>query len=72
MVDFTTVLSTLQQGVQAINNLSQKVSNAFPQGGTATSTSATTGSAVLPSTTPAAFLDVTIGGTAYKIPLYNP
>lgn len=70
-MDLSSILTSLQQGVAAINNLSQKIASAFPQGGVATSTTASSGAATLPAA-PAAFTTVTINGTPYKIPLYNP
>jgi len=68
----TDLLQSLQQGVQAINDLSVVIKNTFPQAG-ALSTSATTGTATLTSSQPAAFLAVvTSSGGTYKTPLYNP
>jgi hypothetical protein len=65
------LLQTLQQGVQAINNLTAQIETTFPQA-SALSTSATTGAATLTSSQPEAFLSVTTssGGT-YKVALYN-
>lgn len=68
----TDLLSALQQGVQAMNNLTAQIKTTFPQAG-ALSTSATTGSVVYNSSQPSAFLTVTVssGGT-YKVPLFSP
>jgi hypothetical protein len=65
------LLQTMQQGVQAINNLRQSILTTFPQAG-ALSTSATTGTISFSSSQPAAFLSVTTssGGT-YKVPLFS-
>jgi len=71
MADFSSILTTLQQGVNAIGALTQKIGSVFPIGGTSVSTSATAGAATLPAN-PVAFTTVTINGTSYKIPLYNP
>jgi len=67
----TDLLQSLQQGVQAINNLAVVITATFPQAA-ALSTSATTGAATLTSSQPAAFLTViTSSGATYKVPLYN-
>lgn len=64
------ILATLQQGVQAINQLIQKFGTIFPVSG-GTSTSATGGSATLPSN-PVGFIVVTLpNGTAVKVPYYD-
>lgn len=68
----TDLLGSMQQGVQALNNLITQIKTTFPQV-SALSTSATTGSATLTSSQPAAFLTViTSSGGTYKTPLYNP
>lgn len=65
------VLQTLQQGVQAINNLTTQIKTTFPQAG-ALSTSATTGAITFSSSQPAAFLSVTTSsGGVYKVSLYT-
>ena len=65
------ILQTLQQGVQAMNNLREQISTTFPQA-SAVSTSATTGTATLTSSQPAAFLSVTTSsGATFKVALYN-
>jgi hypothetical protein len=65
------ILTTLQQGVQALNNLTIQIKTTFPQVG-ALSTSATTGSISYNSSQPAAFLSVTTSsGATYKVPLFN-
>lgn len=67
----TDLLQSLQQGVQALNNLTTVIQTTFPQAG-ALSTSATTGTATLTSSQPAAFLTVvTSSGGTYKVPLFN-
>ena len=67
----TDLLQTMQQGVQAINNLAIVIQNTFPQAG-ALSTSATAGALTLTSSQPAAFLTVeTSSGGTYKVPLFN-
>lgn len=65
------LLQTLQQGVQAMNNLTIQIRTTFPQA-SAVSTSATTGTATLTSSQPAGFLTViTSSGATYKVALYN-
>jgi hypothetical protein len=65
------LLQTLQQGVQAINNLTTQIGATFPQA-SAVSTSATAGAATLTSSQPEAFLSVTTSsGATYKVALYN-
>jgi hypothetical protein len=71
MASLTDILTSLQQGVQALNNLSTQIATTFPQAG-ALSTSATAGAATLTSSQPAAFLTViTSSGGTYKVPLFN-
>jgi len=66
------VLQTLQQGVQAINNLTIKIGTTFPQVA-ALSTSATVGTITFSSSQPSQFLTViTSSGGTYKTPLYLP
>lgn len=66
------LLQTMQQGVQAINNLTIQIRNTFPNI-SALSTSATTGAITFSSSQPSQFGTVTTssGGT-YKVPLYLP
>jgi hypothetical protein len=71
MASLTDILTSLQQGVQALNNLSTQIATTFPQAG-ALSTSAVIGTATLTSSQPAAFLTViTSSGGTYKVPLFN-
>ncbi len=65
------ILGSLQQAVQAINNLATQIKTTFPQA-SAVSTSATTGTATLTSSQPAGFLTViTSSGATFKVALYN-
>lgn len=66
------LLQTMQQGVQAINNLTIQIRNTFPNI-SALSTSATAGAITFSSSQPSQFGTVTTssGGT-YKVPLYLP
>ena len=62
------LIANIQDVTQAVNNLNVTLTTVFPQqGGTASTASA--GSATLPSH-PVEFLEVTVGGTLYKVPLY--
>lgn len=66
------VLQSLQQGVQAINNLTIQIRATFPQVA-ALSSSATVGTITFASSQPSQFLTViTSSGGSYKVPLYNP
>ena len=56
--------------VVAVNNLTVAMQAFFPQATDTTSSTATGGAATLPAN-PQGFLNVTIGGTAQKIPYYN-
>jgi hypothetical protein len=71
MASLSDILTSLQQGVQAVNNLTTQLKTSFPSV-VATSTSATTGTATIASSEPALFGVVTTssGGT-YKVALYN-
>lgn len=64
-------IAALQNITRALNNLAQQTAAVYAQISNTTATSATAGTATLPSA-PTAFANVTIGGTAYKIPLYKP
>jgi hypothetical protein len=62
----------MQQGVQAVNNLTIKLSTFFPQA-TTVSTSVTTGTISFTSSTAAGWLQiVTSSGGQFKVPLYLP
>ena len=66
------LLQTMQQGVQAINNLTIQIRTTFPQVA-ALSTSATVGTITFSSSQPSQFLTViTSSGGTYKTPLYLP
>lgn len=64
------ILTALQNLVSNISNLVTAFKNAFPQASSTISHSATAGTDTLPAA-PAGFLPVTIGGVAYKIPIYH-
>lgn len=66
------LLQTMQQGVQAINNLTTQIRATFPQVA-ALSTSATVGTITFSSSQPSQFMTViTSSGATYKVPLYLP
>jgi hypothetical protein len=68
--DSSGILAQLRNGVQAINRLAQNLSSAFPVI-TGTSSSATGGSATLPSN-PVGFITVTLpNGTSARVPYYD-
>ena len=67
----TDLLTAMQNGVQAINNLNTTLKLFFPQI-SALSTSATTGTITYNSSQPVAFLTViTSSGGTYKVPLFS-
>jgi len=65
------LLQAAQDVVRAINNLTAAMQAFFPQATDTTASSATGGAASLPAN-PTEFLNVTVGGQAKKIPLYDP
>lgn len=69
-IDLTTLTTTLQNANQIMSTLVTVLQAAFPQASASTSGSAIGGAATLPAN-PVAFLTVTVGSTAYKIPLYS-
>jgi hypothetical protein len=64
------LIANLQDVVQAVNNLNVTLATVFPQQGIVAAT-ANAGTGTLPAT-PQVFLEVTISGTEYKIPMYLP
>ena len=71
-VSLEAILSALQNGVTAVNNLTTQIALSLPSV-VATSTSATTGGVTFNSSQPALFGTVTTssGGT-YKVPMFLP
>jgi hypothetical protein len=70
-VSLTEIMTTLQNGVQAIRELTTQISATFPQA-TALSTSATTGVISFSSSQPETFLTViSASGATFKVALYN-
>lgn len=66
------ILQSLQQGVQAINGLTQQIKNTFPQAASV-STGVAAGTISFTSSQAAGFLSVTTSsGAAYVVPLYLP
>lgn len=65
------VISAIQSGTQAINALNQTLNKIFPISTSSITSTASAGTSTLPAT-PQAFLNITVNGTAYKIPLYLP
>ena len=66
------LLQTMQQGVQAINNLTSKINSIFPQvTGTSTAAPATVGTITFTSSEASMFiLTTTSSGFTGKIPVY--
>jgi len=73
MLSLNDILTSLQQGVQAINNLNITLQKVFPQATALSTGSGAAGSITFSSSQPAAFQSIisSSGGT-YKVPLYNP
>lgn len=70
MFDFSTLVTAIQNGVQAVNKLVTTVGTVFPQQN-GTSTTATGGAATLPAN-PVGFIIVTLpNGTTVKVPYYS-
>lgn len=71
MASLQDLLTAMQNGVQAINNLNTTLQTVFPRA-TALSTSATIGTITFTSSQAASFLTVeTSSGATYKVALYN-
>jgi hypothetical protein len=65
------ILTTLQAGVTAINNLNTQLAKVFPQATAASSITPAAGAITFSSSQAAAFLSVTTSsGGIYRIPLY--
>lgn len=64
------IISTLQQGVRALYDISTKISSIFPQVSGTSSTA--TGGAITPPAQVAGYVTVTLpNGTSVKIPYFN-
>lgn len=72
MISASDILSALQNGVQAINNLNTQLAKVFPQATAVSTTAATAGTVTFTSSNAAAFLSVvTSSGATYKVALYT-
>lgn len=66
------ILTALQNGVVAINGLTQQMKNVFPQATSLSTTAAAAGTIVFTSSQAVSFLTVTTSsGGVYHIPLYT-
>ena len=77
MASLTDILTSIQQGVQAVNNLAIQMRNSFPQATASSSTvngAGSTGPTVTFNSSQAAAFQtvVTSSGATYKSPLYYP
>ena len=72
-ISLADILTSLQQGVQAINNLNTTIRSVFPQiSGTSTAAPASAGSITFTSSLAAGFQLVTLpSGATVKVPFYN-
>lgn len=72
MDSLTQILSALQNGVTAINNLAAKLDQIFPQATAVSTTAAGAGTVTFTSSQAASFLSIqTSSGGIYKVPLYS-
>lgn len=71
-IGLSDILSALQNGVNAIQDLNTKLGNIFPQTTALSTTAATAGTVTFTSSQAVTFLSVTTSsGGIYKIPLYS-
>lgn len=71
-MNLASILSALQNGVTAINNLSNQIARTFPQATTASSIPPT-GTITFTSSQAAGFMSVTTSsGATYVVPVYTP
>lgn len=72
-VSLSELMSVLQNGVEAINNLSAQVATTFPQASAVSSIAPSTGTIAFQSSRADGFLTViTSSGATFQVPLYNP
>lgn len=69
---WSSLLSTLKQGVQAIGNLASVLGKVFPSSAGTTAPSATAGTNGAVPAQVAQYLNVSVNGQSFKIPLFNP
>lgn len=71
MASLTDIWTALQNGVQAINDLSQQISTTFPQASALSTTAPSTGTITFISSKAQSFLTVaTSSGATYYVALY--
>lgn len=72
MASIGEILAALQNGVAAINNLSDQIATTFPQASAVSTSAATAGAITFTSSLAAGFLTViTSSGATYKVPLFT-
>ena len=72
MISPQDILTALQNGVTAINGLTQQMKNVFPQATSLSTVAATAGTLSFTSSQAVTFLTVTTSsGGVYKIPMYT-
>lgn len=72
MASLQDLLSALQNGVTAINNLKEQIATTFPQASAVSTGAATAGTITFTSSQATGFLTVTTSsGASYKVPLYT-
>lgn len=70
-ISLTELMTTLQNGVQAIRSLTAQIAETFPQASALSTTAPSTGTITFISSQAATFLTViTSSGATYKVPLY--
>lgn len=71
-ISLSELMSVMQNGVQAINNLTTQISVTFPQASAVSTTSPSTGTIAFQSSRADGFLTViTSSGATFLVPLYN-
>lgn len=72
MASLDLILTTLQNGVTAIQSLNSQLALVFPQATAVSTTAATAGAITFTSSQATGFLSVvTSSGATYKVPLYS-
>jgi len=71
-IGFKAVVNALISIVRAINQLYTLMQTIFPTATSSVSSSATAGTGSALPATPQGYLQVTVNGVAYKVPLYKP
>ena len=66
------LITNVKRAVQSLNNLTTTLANVFPSSAGTTAPTATAGTNGAPPAQVAKYLNVSVGGQSFKVPLYNP